>query len=78
MFCPDCASAWRPWFAPGRPPRYQQKIRALLKEKSFREALDLLAEALRKFPGDAGLERLSNRRKTYTGPINAPKPLPQC
>ena len=36
----------------------QQRIRGLLKEKSFREALDLLAEALRKFPDDAGLERL--------------------
>ena len=36
----------------------QQKIRGLLKEKSFREALDLLAEALRKFPDDTGLERL--------------------
>lgn len=36
----------------------QQKIRALLKEKSFPEALRLLAEALRRFPGDAGLERL--------------------
>jgi serine/threonine-protein kinase len=38
--------------------QYQQKVRGLLKEKSFREALDLLAEALRKFPDDAGLERL--------------------
>src|SRR5262249_22974178 len=36
----------------------QQRVRGLLKEKSFREALDLLAEALRKFPDDAGLERL--------------------
>ncbi|MGA3073046.1 MAG: protein kinase [Bryobacteraceae bacterium] len=38
--------------------QYQQKVRGLLKEKSFRAALDVLAEALRKFPDDAGLERL--------------------
>jgi len=38
--------------------QYQQRVRALLKEKSFRAALDLLDEALHKFPEDAGLERL--------------------
>jgi serine/threonine protein kinase len=36
---------------------YQQRVRVLLGEKSFREAFNLLEEALGKFPGDAGLER---------------------
>ncbi|HJT86555.1 MAG TPA: protein kinase [Bryobacteraceae bacterium] len=37
---------------------YQQAVRGLLKDQSFRKALELLAEALPKFPEDAGLERL--------------------
>lgn len=39
--------------------QYQQKARDLLREKSFPEALALLAEALRKFRDDQGLERLN-------------------
>jgi hypothetical protein len=65
--------------------QYQQKVRGLLKEKSFRAALDLLAEALRKFPDDAGLERLrksaedllpgpSTRRRHCRGAETRPPP----
>ena len=38
--------------------QYKEKARGLLKEDSFQEVLDLLAEALAKYPGDAGLEQM--------------------
>ena len=37
---------------------YQHRVRALLKDKSLRPALDLLSEALARFPDDTGLQRL--------------------
>ncbi len=38
---------------------YRQRAQDLLRQKAFGEALECLAEGLRKFPGDTGLERLN-------------------
>jgi len=39
--------------------QYEQKARGLVEEKALPEAVALLTEALREFPGDPGLEQLS-------------------